>query len=385
MPSPHKHGGSIGRPMAPEAVGAAVGATTVGARAVVAVGLAASADKLPPSPSGGSAASTAVGLSHLLDDTEGVPPSSVSPEEALTMNQCAPHNPAQGVATVRVSCRSGNWICGRLEFGNLPTEDVAFTTIKVEPVSQPEVNGHKSASTGIKLVRVFVGDVAAGPDYFRKISWILKSVNGCACFEPAWITSDDCIVLEGPRCVIERQCHSSSITTCGSSAHVSAAEPPVLGARTEIKGPNPCNNLSCCSGPLAQEDTRLRAFLGALEESAARPKMLPGGLAGLLQQGSKDDFDLVLATRATAARSSPIVPRLDLSNMQSRKKNSRRHGQGLFDLCDGFLSVQDSGATPGLADALHNGCAFERVAPGSSCSSCGSLVALTAATAAAAA
>lgn len=237
---------------------------------------------------------------------------------------------------MKVSSCSGNWICGRLDFGHLPTEDVAFAMIEVQVGPQHGAEGRRG--------RIFVGDVAAGPDYFREISWTLKSVNGCGEFEPAWITKDDYIMLEGPRWVTERVHRNSSISARG------AAEPVVAGVSTKVQDPNPSHNLSYCSRPQASEDPNFAATLGALEQSAARPKMLPGGLSGLFRQGSKDDCDYVLATRAAASRPFPAVPRLDLSNMQSRYKNSsRRHQKGLFHLCDGLPSVHDGSVTPGLS------------------------------------
>lgn len=330
----------------------------------MAAGLAVSGTKLPLSLSGGSAASTSVGPSYLLDDTVRVPSSSVPHEEALTMSQSALNDSAQDVATVRVSSCSGNWICGRLDFGNLPPEDVAFTMIEVKPGLQPALSGNSVAFAGGRRGRVFVGDVAAGPNYFREISWTLKSVNGCGDFEPAWIASEDYIVLESPRWVTERLHRNSSVSANSTSIHGGDSEPVVLGVPTKVKDPNPSHSLRCCttvkkpnfshglscfSRPPPLKDPNLGATLGALEQSAARPKMLPDGLTGLLREGSKDDFDFELATRAAAARAFPVVPRLNLSDMQNRYKKNRRNQKGLFDLCDGLPSVRDGGETPGVS------------------------------------
>lgn len=362
MPSPPKHGGGCpsGAAAAEAAVGAAVG-VAAGARTDAAAACSTSGSKLPLSSSGGSAASTSEGPSYLLGEIARVPSSSVSHDEALAMSQSALNDPAQDVATVRVSSCSGNWICGRLNFGNLPAEDVAFTMIEVSTGLQPALTGNRVAVAGGRRGRVFVGDVAAGPKYFREISWTLKSVNGCGDFEPAWITNEDHIVLEGPRWVTERLHCNSSISARGTIAH--GGEPVVLGVQAKVKDPKPSHKLGCSkvkdshslglsyfTKPPPPADPNLGATLGPLEQSAARPKMLPDGLGGLLHEGSKDDFDFELATRATAARAFPVIPRLDLSDMQNRYKNSsRRHQKGLFDLCDGLPSLRDGAETPGVS------------------------------------
>lgn len=244
-------------------------------------------------------------------------------EDISAICQGALKEVAEDLASVQVCSCSGSWITGRLDFSGLPTEKVTFAVVEVKPG------------------RSFVGDVDSGPDYFRRVSWRLKSVNGRNDFQPSWIARGDSIVLEGPRWATERLHRSRASAQSSSARSIGSA-----GVATAIPG-------SMVASPAKSRESPMRPSSGSGGFSASssfiaalgQPPTFPNsGLVGVLREGSHDDFDIVHATRF----SPPVVPKLDFAHMHRRRDGGSKKFQEEFlsNLCMGLQPVQqDSGTT----------------------------------------
>lgn len=248
-------------------------------------------------------------------------------EDISAICQGALREVAEDLALVQVSSCSGNWITGRLDFNARPAEDVTFAVVEVKPG------------------RSFVGDVDAGPDYFRRVSWRLKSVNGQTDFQPSWIARGDSIVLEGPRWATERL--HRSMGSAQSSSERSAGS---VGVATAVVSPTKSRehpmHPSGSSGGLSTSSS----FIAALGQPPTFPH---SSLIGILREGSRDDFDVVHATRT----SPPVVPKLDFAHLHKRQVGgSKKHQEEfLSNICMGLqLGQQDSGTTTNLGNCTRH-------------------------------
>jgi len=239
-------------------------------------------------------------------------------EDISAICQDALREVAEDLASIQVSSCSGNWINGRLDFNGLPTEEVTFAVVEVKPG------------------RSFVGDVDSGPDYFRRVSWRLKSVNGRSDFQPSWIARGDSIVLEGPRWVTERlhrsmgSAQNCSARSAGSTGVTTASAPPTK-SREQSMHPN------SSSGGLSASSS----FIAALGQPPPYPH---SSVVGILREGSRDDFDLVHAARSAPP---PVVPKLDFAHLHKRRTGGSQKNQGDFlsNLCMALQPVQQDGNT----------------------------------------
>jgi len=238
-------------------------------------------------------------------------------EDIAAICQGALREVAEDLASVHVSSCSGNWITGRLDFNGLPTEDVTFAVVELKPG------------------RSFVGDVDAGPDFFRKVSWRLKSVNGRNDFRPSWIARGDSVVLEGPRWATERlhrsvvSVQNSSERSAGSAGVEIALAVPSKSREQPVHPNNSSASLSASS-----------SFVASLGQSPTFPN---GSLVGILREGSRDDFDIVNAARS----SPPVVPKLDFAHLHNRRVGGSNKHQGQFfsNFCMGLQPVQQDRKT----------------------------------------
>jgi len=123
-----------------------------------------------------------------LSDNNRLTPSRVSPDEASLICQNVLSELAFDMATVRVASINHGCISGSLEWGQLPSQDVSFTLLRIQP-------GY-----------TVVGAVRSGPELFKKVCWKLKSVNGCSTADPPFLCRGDAVVLEGPRWATQQLC-----------------------------------------------------------------------------------------------------------------------------------------------------------------------------------
>jgi len=166
-----------------------------------------------------------------------------------------------GMATVTVSASSRGFIAGRLDWKHRPIEDVEFNLTEVKP-------GY-----------VVVGDVSLGPELFSRICWRLKVVNGRADFSLAGISKGDKLVLESPSWALD------GLTT-----------------RQAVPSSTPAKSFQPGAPKIPPEPID-------------RSETLDQGVGG--DEAFEQEFKVVSAGRI--ARAAPVVPRLDLANLQQKR------------------------------------------------------------------
>jgi len=144
-------------------------------------------------------------------------PGRISPEEALSMCRNAlaelavesmvtatpeptPVAEVERATVTVVSCECG-CVRGRLEWGGAAPEDVAFTLLEL--------------GRGYTVV----GEVATGPDTFKKANWRLKSVTGRmggVRADSTRLRSGDRLLLEGPKWAMDRMLQKGGPSNSGA-------------------------------------------------------------------------------------------------------------------------------------------------------------------------
>jgi len=165
-----------------------------------------------------------------------------------------------GMASVIVSASSRGFVSGRLDWKHRPLEDVEFSLAEVKP-------GY-----------IVVGDVNVAPELFSRICWRLKVVNGRTDFSLAGISKGDRLVLESPSWALDGLTSRQSVPTSTPAKSFQPGAPKVP--------PEP---------------------VGSSEPAD------PGSCDGDFDQ----DFKVVQA--GIIARAAPVVPRLDLANLQQKR------------------------------------------------------------------
>jgi len=162
------------------------------------------------------------------------------------------------MASVIVSASSRGFISGRLDWKDRPLEDVQFSLTEVKP-------GY-----------IVVGDVNVAPELFSRICWRLKAVNGRPDFSLAGISKGDKLVLESPSWALDGLSSRQSVPISAPAKILQPGAPKV--PPEPVRPADPGN---CCDGDFDQ------------------------------------DFKVVQAGRIAVA--APIVPRLDLANLQQKR------------------------------------------------------------------
>jgi len=152
-------------------------------------------------------------------------PGRVSPEEALSMCQNALAELAVDStvvverATVTVVSCECSCVRGRLEWGNAPPVDVAFTLLQL--------------GRGYTVV----GEVETGPDPFKKANWRLKSVTGRmrgVRADSMRLVCGDRLVLESPKWAMDRTLRKGRQPDGGVSLGSRSGSMPASGPRDSI-------------------------------------------------------------------------------------------------------------------------------------------------------